>query len=148
MVPSHRHKMKNPLCLSRTQPWESLVGNLRDCPSGEQHRESQGHQEKKKKHFAEKPSRNSLSKVTKAPAQSWGLMVEGGHRGGGRSAELGRKVWEGWKKMLTRGERTCEVLQRRWGYQEGGEVIGMLSSRRGSRLGLGLWEFHEISENE
>lgn len=50
--------------------------------------------------------------------------------------------------MLTRGERACEVLQRRWGYQEGGEVIGMLSSRRGSQLGLGLWEFHEISENE
>lgn len=37
---------EKPLCVSKTQPWKDLVGNLRDCPSGEQNRESQGQQEK------------------------------------------------------------------------------------------------------
>jgi len=86
-------------------------------------RAAQGEQGAKgKKHFAENPSKNLLSKVTETSAESWGLMVKGevlgGH--GGVSVELGRKVSEGWKKVLTRGEGACEVpvkaleLSRRW----------------------------------
>lgn len=71
---------EKPFCVSRTELWKGLVGNVRDCPSWEQCRENRINS--KKAFCRNKNTRNLLSKVRIASAQRWGAM--------GQEKELGR----------------------------------------------------------
>ena len=90
----------------------------------------------RKKAFAEKPSRNLLSKVTKAPVQSWG--TDGEKTRPRRTQGHFSGTGEGWREVLTRAEGICEVPVKILGCHGSGEIVGMLGRRRVSQLGLGL----------